>query len=64
MIQIQKAVGSSPLLRNKSELIEEFVRRYAMDREVSQQWASDLDARGRPGPDILNAFRAALEKAD
>ena len=27
MIQIQKAVGSSPLLRNKSELIEEFVRR-------------------------------------
>ena len=40
MIQIQKAVGSSPLLRNKSELIEEFVRRYAMDREVSQQWAA------------------------
>ena len=32
--------------------------------EVSQQWASDLDARGRPGTDILNAFRAALEKAD
>ena len=39
MVQIQKAIGSSPLLRNKKELIEEFVRRYATDREVSQQWA-------------------------
>ena len=39
MVQIQKAIGSSPLLRNKKDLIEEFVRRYATDREVSQQWA-------------------------
>lgn len=29
--------------------------------EVSEQWAADLDGRGRPGTEILNAFRAALE---
>lgn len=28
---------------------------------VSKQWADDLDARGRPGTDILEAFRSALE---
>lgn len=36
---ITRAIGSSPLLRNKKDLIDEFVRRYAADREVSQQWA-------------------------
>lgn len=29
--------------------------------EVSEEWAAELDARGRPGTDILNAFRSALE---
>ena len=43
MVQIQKAIGSSPLLRNKKDLIEEFVRRYALDREVSQQWAKYVE---------------------
>lgn len=43
MIQIQKTIGASPLLRNKKDLIEEFVRRYAMDREVSPQWAKYVE---------------------
>ena len=43
MVQIQKAVNASPLLRNKKELIEEFVRRYAIDREVSQQWSKYVE---------------------
>lgn len=29
--------------------------------EVSEEWATELDARGRPGTEILNAFRAALD---
>ena len=28
---------------------------------VSKRWADDLDARGKPGTDILEAFRTALE---
>lgn len=28
---------------------------------VGDEWAADLDARGKPGTDILNAFRAALK---
>lgn len=28
--------------------------------EVQQEWAADLDRRGRPGSDVLKAFRAAL----
>lgn len=29
---------------------------------VGEEWAKDLDGRGKPGTDILNAFRAALKK--
>lgn len=29
---------------------------------VGDEWAADLDGRGKPGTDILNAFRAALMK--
>lgn len=28
---------------------------------VGDEWAADLDGRGKPGTDILNAFRAALD---
>lgn len=31
--------------------------------EVSEEWATELDGRGKPGTDILNAFRQALESA-
>ncbi len=29
---------------------------------VGDEWAAELDGRGKPGTDILNAFRAALDK--
>jgi hypothetical protein len=28
---------------------------------VGDEWAADLDGRGKPGTDILNAFRAGLK---
>ena len=53
MVQIQKAIGASPMLRNKKDLIEEFVRRYAMDREVSQQWAKYVEEQAHRQLDAL-----------
>lgn len=53
MVQIQKAIGASPMLRNKKDLIEEFVRRYAMDREVSQQWAKYVEEQAHRQLDML-----------
>ena len=53
MVQIQKAIGASPMLRNKKDLIEEFVRRYAMDREVSQQWAKYVEEQAHRQLDLL-----------
>ena len=35
---LRKAIGSSPSLRNKRDLIEEFVKRYAPDKEIGKQW--------------------------
>ena len=32
--------------------------------QVSDEWAADLDSRGRPATDILNAFREALGTAE
>ncbi|MEO4000821.1 TRAP transporter substrate-binding protein DctP [Mesorhizobium sp. CAU 1732] len=32
--------------------------------EVSEEWAAELDGRGRPGTEILNAFREALRSAE
>lgn len=29
--------------------------------DIGQQWAADLDKRGKPGTEVLNAFRAALK---
>ncbi len=33
----------------------------ALFDEIAAQWAEGLDARGRPGSDVLNGFRSALE---
>jgi len=33
----------------------------AMHEEVAQQWAKELDARGKPGTAVLKAFREALQ---
>ena len=35
---LRKAIGSSPSLRNKRDLIEQFVKRYAPDKEIGKQW--------------------------
>lgn len=35
---LSKAIGSSPALRNKRDLIEAFVKRYSPDKEVGKQW--------------------------
>ena len=35
---LSKAIGSSPTLRNKRELIEAFVKRYSPDKEIGKQW--------------------------
>lgn len=43
---------------------EDEERLMALMGEVSQEWAAELDSRGRPGTEILNAFRAALEAAE
>lgn len=63
IIQIQKAIGASPLLRNKKELIEEFVRRYATDREVSQQWAKYVADQAHRQLDALIAEEELVPEA-
>ena len=35
---LKKAIGSSPALRNKRDLIEAFVKRYSPDKEIGKQW--------------------------
>lgn len=35
---LSKAIGSSPSLRNKRDLIDAFVKRYSPDKEVGKQW--------------------------
>ena len=35
---LSKAIGSSPALRNKRDLIEAFVKRYSPDKEIGKQW--------------------------
>lgn len=35
---LSKAIGSSPALRNKRDLIDAFVKRYSPDKEVGKQW--------------------------
>ena len=37
---LSKAIGSSPALRNKRDLIEAFVKRYSPDKEIGAQWMS------------------------
>ena len=37
---LSKAIGSSPALRNKRELIDAFVKRYSPDKEIGKQWMS------------------------
>lgn len=37
---LSKAIGSSPALRNKRDLIDAFVKRYSPDKEVGKQWAA------------------------
>lgn len=35
---LSKAIGSSPALRNKRDLINDFVKRYSPDKEIGKQW--------------------------
>ncbi|MET4000103.1 TRAP transporter substrate-binding protein DctP [Marinobacterium sp. MBR-109] len=45
------------------QLSEEDIERLTgLLNNVSEEWASDLDSRGKPGTEILTAFRNALEK--
>ena len=44
---LNKAIGSSPALRNKRDLIEEFVHRYSPDKEVGKQWMAFVQEQAR-----------------
>ena len=37
-VQITKAIGASPALRNKKELIEAFVQQYTPAKDITNQW--------------------------
>ena len=37
-VQITKAIGASPALRNKKELIEAFVKQYTPSKNITDQW--------------------------
>lgn len=37
-VQITKAIGASPALRNKKELIEAFVQQYTPSKDITNQW--------------------------
>ena len=39
-VQITKAIGASPALRNKKELIEAFVQQYTPSRYITDQWVA------------------------
>ena len=37
-VRISKAIGASPALRNKKELIEAFVKQYTPSKNITDQW--------------------------
>ena len=37
-MRISKAIGASPALRNKKELIEAFVKQYTPSKNITDQW--------------------------
>lgn len=42
---IERAVDSSPSLRNKKDLIEEFVDRLSIDEDVAEEWRAYVAAK-------------------
>lgn len=44
LVDIDKAIGSSMQLRNKRELIEEFIKRVNVDTDVEEDWISFVNA--------------------
>ena len=59
-------VGNTETLKGRGVKIntlpaDEQAKLDAMYEEVAQQWAKELDARGKPGTAVLKAFRDALK---
>ncbi len=46
-VQISKAIGASPALRNKKELIEAFVRQYIPSKNITDQWIAFVSKQAR-----------------
>ena len=50
---LSKAIGSSPALRNKRDLIEAFVKRYSPDKEVGKQWMTFVHEQAQQQLDMI-----------
>ncbi len=69
--QIERAVDSSPSLRNKKDLIEAFVDSLSVDADVDGQWRTFIEGRRREELDRIiaeenldpDATRAYMERA-
>ena len=46
-VQITKAIGASPALRNKKELIEAFVKQYTPSKNITDQWIAFVAAQAQ-----------------
>lgn len=52
---LSKAIGSSPALRNKRDLIDAFVKRYAPDKEIGKQWMAFISEQAQQQLDEIIA---------
>ncbi len=52
---LSKAIGSSPALRNKRDLIDAFVKRYAPDKEIGKQWMAFISEQAQQQLDDIIA---------
>jgi type I restriction enzyme R subunit len=53
LVEIRRAIDSSPGLRNKKDLIEAFVQRLSANAAVDEQWRAFIDARRAAELDAL-----------
>ena len=61
---LSKAIGSSPALRNKRELIDAFVARYSPDKEIGKQWMDFVRGQAQQQlEDIISAEHLKREKS-
>ena len=60
----EETVDKSPLILGSAVARAEIRRLTALFDEIATQWAESLDARGKPGSEVLASFKSALEASN